>query len=149
MQPICYNAHVWKGTDWTFLQILHPTLTSKGGTCHPQNSSQSWVGPVDSKTGSLCLRGRGGLKRAEQHKRKKDSPECFERLLEQSKERWQAQRGRTCYDESLAGYIICVAGGKPTRFRHRLSAQTKEKRLWPKALQAACRARVIQRRCYL
>lgn len=65
---------------------VHHALACKGGILHPQDDFQTWIGPVDSETGCVYLRGRGRQKTAEQHKRWKVSPECFEWILEKSKE---------------------------------------------------------------
>lgn len=53
-----------QGRDCIFLQIS--ALAYKGGILHPQDSFQSYVGPVDSKIGSVCLKEWGRHKTVEQ-----------------------------------------------------------------------------------
>lgn len=53
-----------QGRDCIFLQIS--PLAYKGGILHPQDPFQSCVGPVGSRIGSVCLKGRGRHKTAEQ-----------------------------------------------------------------------------------
>ena len=46
-----------------FCRSLHYTLASQGGTSHPRDSFQTWVGPAGSKTASPYWRGRGRQKK--------------------------------------------------------------------------------------